>query len=145
MPYSCPRESADSWISSTTMRASIQKPVDARNHRYSPAIGESPEIPPQNPSCKSDVTVPSSHNSQQVHKDQDARAKIVSESLLSDRGINLLSYLRKKVCRLLRTRKLITSAYHPQCDRMNRTLKSMLCKHAAKFEEQWDTYLSGVL
>ena len=36
-----------------------------------------------------------------------------------------------------------------QCDgmveRLNRTLKSMLCKHAMKFGDQWDRYLSGVL
>ena len=39
--------------------------------------------------------------------------------------------------------------YHPQCDGMvehfNRTLKSMLRKHAAKFNNQWDCYLQGVL
>lgn len=30
-------------------------------------------------------------------------------------------------------------------ERLNRTLKSMLCKHAMKFGTQWDRYLSGVL
>ena len=46
-------------------------------------------------------------------------------------------------------KKLNTTAYHPQCDgmveRFNRTLKTMLRKHAAKFGSQWDRYLSGVL
>ena len=45
--------------------------------------------------------------------------------------------------------KLNTTAYHPQCDgmveRFNRTLKTILRKHAAKFGNQWDRYLQGVL
>ena len=73
----------------------------------------------------------------------------VPEALLSDRGTNLLSHLMKDVCQLLGVEKLNTTAYHPQCDgmveRFNRTLKSMLRKHAAKFGEQWDTYLFGAL
>ena len=39
--------------------------------------------------------------------------------------------------------------YHPQCDgmveRFNRTLKTILRKHAATFGCQWDRYLPGVL
>ena len=70
------------------------------------------------------------------------------ESLLSDRGTNLLALVMQDVCQLLGTTKLNT-AYHPQCDgmveRMNRTLKSMLRKHVAKFGSQWDRYLPGVL
>ena len=73
----------------------------------------------------------------------------VPEALLSDRGANLLSHLMQDVCTLLGVKKLNTTAYHPQCDgmieRFNRTLKGMLCKHAAKFGVQWDTYLYGVL
>lgn len=46
-------------------------------------------------------------------------------------------------------RKLNTTAYHPQCDgmveRFNRTLKTILRKHAAMFGPQWDRYLPGVL
>eukprot|EP00731_Ephydatia_muelleri_P007839 Em0004g177a len=71
------------------------------------------------------------------------------ESLLSDRGTNLLALVMQDVCQLLGTTKLNTTAYHPQCDgmveRMNRTLKSMLRKHVAKFGSQWDRYLPGVL
>lgn len=41
------------------------------------------------------------------------------------------------------------TAYHPQCDgmveRLNRTFKTMLRKHAAKFHSQWDRFLPGVL
>ena len=53
------------------------------------------------------------------------------ESLLSDRGTNLLSHLMADVCKALGITKLNTTAYHPQRDglvkRFNRTLKSMLC------------------
>ncbi len=73
----------------------------------------------------------------------------VPESLLSDRGTNLLSHLMLDVCKLLGIKKLNTTAYHPQCDgmveRFNRTLKTMLRKHASTFGDQWDQYLSGVL
>ena len=50
---------------------------------------------------------------------------------------------------MLGIKKLNTTAYHPECDgmveRFNRTLKSILRKHAARFGKQWDRYLSGVL
>ena len=73
----------------------------------------------------------------------------VPEALLSDRGANLLSHLMLDVCKLLGTKKLNTTAYHPQCDgmveRFNRTLKTALRKHAIRFGNQWDTYLSGIL
>ena len=73
----------------------------------------------------------------------------VPEALLSDRGANLLSHLMYDICDLLGITKLNTTAHHPQCDgmveRFNRTLKSMLRKHAANFGSQWDRYLSGAL
>ena len=73
----------------------------------------------------------------------------VPEALLSDRGANLLSHLMQDICQLLGIKQLNTSAYHPQCDGMvehfNRTLKSMLHKHAASFGVQWDKFLYGVL
>ena len=57
----------------------------------------------------------------------------VPEALLSDQGTNMLANVVQDVCTLLGTTKLNTTAYHPQCDGMvkclNRTLKSMLCKH----------------
>jgi len=71
------------------------------------------------------------------------------ESLLSDRGTNLLAAVMQDVCELMGISKLNTTAYHPQCNGvvewMNRTLKAMLRKHTAKFGRQWDTYLPGVL
>lgn len=73
----------------------------------------------------------------------------VPESSLSDRGTNLLSHLMQELCSILGITKLNTTAYHPQCDgmveRFNRTLKSMLRKHASKFGNQWDNYLLAVL
>ena len=53
------------------------------------------------------------------------------------------------ICQLLGVKKLNTASYHPQCnglvERFNRTLKTMLQKHAADFGVQWDRYLPGVL
>lgn len=50
---------------------------------------------------------------------------------------------------MLGIKKLNTTAYHPQCDgmveRFNRTLKTVLRKHAATFGAQWHQYLPGVL
>jgi len=69
---------------------------------------------------------------------------------LSDRGANLLAHVMQDMCALLGTHKLnTTTAYHSQFDgmveRLNRTLKAMLRKHAARFGPQWDRYLAGVL
>ena len=73
----------------------------------------------------------------------------VPESLLSNRGTNLLSHLMNDVCKLLGIQKINTTAYHPACDglveRFNRTLKTALRKHAAVCGDQWDKYLSGVI
>ena len=73
----------------------------------------------------------------------------VPEALLSDRGTNLLSRLMIDLCKMLGIEKLNTTAYHPQCDgtveRFNRTLKTALRKHAARFGCQWDQHLSGIL
>ena len=73
----------------------------------------------------------------------------VPDALLSDQGANLLAHVMQDVCELLGIRKLNTTAYHPQCDGMvecqNRTLKTMMRKHVAKFHGQWDRFLPGVL
>ena len=70
----------------------------------------------------------------------------VPDALLSDRGTNLLSHLMQDVCQLLGIAKLNTTAYHPQCDGMvERLRKAMLQKTCAKFGQQWDRFLPGVL
>ena len=53
----------------------------------------------------------------------------VPEALLSNRGTNVLSFLMQDVCKILGIKKLNTTAYHPQCDRLNCTFKPMLRKH----------------
>ena len=64
----------------------------------------------------------------------------VPEALLSDRGTNLLFHVTLDLCKMLGIRKLNTTAYHPQCDgmveRFNRTLKTILRKHAATYGSQ---------
>ena len=73
----------------------------------------------------------------------------VAQALLSDQGTNLLSHLMYDICSLFGITKLNATAHHPPCDGMveyfNRTLKSMLRKHAATFGSQWDRYLPGAL
>ena len=55
----------------------------------------------------------------------------------------------KDICAQLGIHKINTTSYHPQCngmvERFNRTLKSLLRSHAARFGPQWDHYLSSVL
>ena len=69
-------------------------------------------------------------------KDGTVPVFVVPECLLSDRGTNMLSHLMKDICDFLRTKKLNTTGYHPQCDgmveRFNRTLITMLRKQADK-------------
>ena len=73
----------------------------------------------------------------------------VPEAILTDRGTNLLLHLMLDICSSLGITKLNTTAYHPECDgmveRFNRTLKSMLRKHADKFGTQLDKLFSGLL
>ena len=73
----------------------------------------------------------------------------VPESLLSNRGTNLLSYLMMDLCMMLGIKKLNTTAYHLECDgmveRFDCTLKSMLRNYIAWFNKQWDRFLPGVL
>ena len=61
----------------------------------------------------------------------------VPEQLLSDRGKNFLSSLVQEVCKLIGTKKINTSGYHPQCDglveKFNSTLISMLSKSVGKY------------
>ena len=73
----------------------------------------------------------------------------VPEALLTDRGTDLLSHLMRDLCELLGITKLNTTAYHPERDglveRLNRTLKAMWRKHAARYGNQWDQCLPNVL
>ena len=57
----------------------------------------------------------------------------VPEALMSGRGTNLLSYLMQDTCKLLGIKELNITAYHSQCEeveRFNCTLKTMLRKYS---------------
>ena len=72
----------------------------------------------------------------------------VPSQLLSDRGPCFLSRLLLEVCSVMGTKKVNTSAYHPQSDglveRFNRTLTDMLAK-TVKPGVEWDARLPYVL
>ena len=71
------------------------------------------------------------------------------EQLLLDSGQNFLSELVLEVCKLLGTKKIDTTGYHPQTDRLverlNRTLITMLSKCVEKHGRDWDERLLYVL
>ena len=73
----------------------------------------------------------------------------VPGELLSDRGTSFLSNLMTEVCRLMGTKKVNTTAYHPQTDglveRFNRTLTDMLAKTVEKNGSNWDEKIPYVL
>jgi hypothetical protein len=67
------------------------------------------------------------------------------EQLLTDLGPNFASGVISEMCRLIGTRKVFTSAYHPQTngfiERYNRTLSTELRRQLSD-EEDWDLSLS---
>jgi len=69
-------------------------------------------------------------------------------ALLSDRGGEVDSQIMKEVCRLLQIEKLRTSAYHPACnaacERMHRTLNSLLGKVVSDRQTDCDEHLPYV-
>jgi len=69
-------------------------------------------------------------------------------ALLSDRGGEVDSQLMREICRLLQIDKLRTSAYHPACnaacERMHRTLNSLLGKVVSDRQTDWDDHLPYV-
>ena len=70
-------------------------------------------------------------------------------TLLSDRGSNFLSTLVKEVCRLLNTKKLNTTAYHPHTDglveRFNNTLAESISMYFSTDQKDWDHYTRSIL
>ena len=69
--------------------------------------------------------------------------------LLSDQGKNFPTFLIQEVCKLIGTKKINTSGYHPQCDglveKLNSTLISMLSKNVGKYGRDWDNQLPYLL
>lgn len=66
-------------------------------------------------------------------------------SLLTDQGTNFLSQVFKNTCRLLKIKKIQTSAYHPQSngalERSHRTLSEYLRNFTGKDPLAWDDWL----
>ena len=73
----------------------------------------------------------------------------IPEGILTDQGKNFTSALLGELYRLIGTRSLRTSPYHPQTDglveRLNRTLKAMLRKVLKGEKRNWDHMLPFVL
>ena len=70
-------------------------------------------------------------------------------TLLSDRGTNFLSTLVRSVCDLINTKKVNTTAYHPQSDgivqRFNHTLCQSISMYVISDQKDWDNYLAEIL
>ena len=70
-------------------------------------------------------------------------------TLLSDRGFNFLSKLVLEVCKLIETRKVNTTAYHPQTDglveKFNGTLAQTLSMYTSANQKDWDLYIPTAL
>jgi hypothetical protein len=70
-------------------------------------------------------------------------------ALLSDQGKNFLSNLIQEVCNYFNTKKINTTAYHPQTngltERFNRTLCEMLSHYTSEHQRDWDIFLPIVL
>ena len=70
-------------------------------------------------------------------------------TLLSDRGANFLSSLVRSVCELLNTKKVNTTAYHPQTDglveRFNHTLCQSISMYVSRDQKDWDSHLPAIL
>lgn len=77
-----------------------------------------------------------------------SRVGIPSE-ILSDRGRQFTSDLRKEVTGLLSVKQLTTTPYHPACnglvERFNGTLKSMLRKMCSECPHVEDRYIDPLL
>ncbi len=69
--------------------------------------------------------------------------------LLSDRGQNFLSKVVAEICQFTKTKKVNTSAYHPQtnglCERFNGTIIESLAMYANENQSDWDLMLPVAL
>ncbi len=67
------------------------------------------------------------------------------ETLLSDRGSNFLSDIVTQICRLMQTKRVATTAYHPKTNgRIERfwgSLKTMLRMYVDQDQQNWDDVL----
>ena len=69
-------------------------------------------------------------------------------TLLSDQGSNFLSSLVSEVCKLLNTKKVNTTAYHPQTnglvERFNNTLAEAISSFVSSNQQDWDVYIPAI-
>ena len=69
--------------------------------------------------------------------------------LLSDQGPNFTSELIKEICRLVKTKKIFTTPYNPQCngltERFNKTLIQIIRKFVNAAGNDWDTWIPYAL
>jgi hypothetical protein len=70
------------------------------------------------------------------------------QTLLSDRGQNFLSKIVLEVCRIMRTHKLNTSSYHPQCnaiqERFNAVILDTISHYVNEYQSDWDKYITAI-
>ena len=70
-------------------------------------------------------------------------------TLLSDLGPNFLASIVKELCKLIDTRRLLTTSYHPQTDglveKLNGTLAKGLSMYVSTHQKDWDRHLSLIL
>jgi len=73
----------------------------------------------------------------------------VPAQVVTDQGRNFTSNLFREVCRLLGTKKVQTTAYHPQSngivERFHRTLADMLSHYVRRGGRDWDDWLPFAL
>ena len=67
------------------------------------------------------------------------------ESIISDRGLQFIAELMRKLNEMLRIKTKLSTAFHPQTDgqteRMNQELKQYLCMFINHRQEQWPEWL----
>ena len=69
--------------------------------------------------------------------------------ILSDRGANFMSRMMREVYAIMNTKKVSTTAYHPQTDglveRLNATLTIALTNYANSNQDNWCEYVQSIL
>ena len=70
------------------------------------------------------------------------------DDIVSDRDKLFTSEFWRELCRLLKTKQRMSTAFHPQTDgqteRANRTLQEVLRHSVSSMQDDWDTMLGGV-
>jgi len=69
----------------------------------------------------------------------------IMENVLTDRGANFEAHLFQQLCRLLKTNKLRTTAFHPSgngtTERVNKTVKPNIAKYVDTTHKNWDDFV----